>query len=78
MASLTKDNANVRQELDRVLEILGQHGKRVTLLYLEQKYGRVVNGNTSISKEQVEIALKKLFGSGSELIIKQLEKELRT
>jgi hypothetical protein len=75
MASLTKDNANVRRELDRVLEILGQHGKRVTLLYLEQKYGMVANG-APISKEQVEIALKTLFGSGSELIIRQLEKEL--
>jgi hypothetical protein len=76
MASLTKDKANVRQELDRVLEILGQHGKRVTLLYLEQRHGIAVNGSAPISKEQAEIALKTLFGSGSELIIKQLEKEL--
>jgi hypothetical protein len=76
MASLTEDKANVRHELNNVLEILGQHGKRVTLLYLEQKQGIAVNDSTPISKEQAETALKALFGSGSELIIRQLEREL--
>lgn len=77
MDTLAKDkDVRVQDALDKVLNVLGGFGKQATLYELESRYRIWVNGDTSVSMEQVEFALKELFGSASELIIKELEKEL--
>jgi hypothetical protein len=66
---------SVHEALEKTLDVLGLDGKRLTLIQLDKRYG-ILNQNRDLSLAEIEAGLEEIFGYGSELIIRQLKREL--
>jgi hypothetical protein len=68
--------ANVKQSLDRSLDIFGQKLKEDIFLHLALKYGITFDGSAAVQPKEIEEALFILFDRGAGIIIEEFRKNL--
>ena len=65
--------------LDKVLDVIGEPSRNMTMQYIRQKFGTsiVSSSNPTVSLREIEEALEELFTIGAGMIIQMLEAELQ-
>ena len=80
MASVDYDENQIKDKtrftLNEALKMFGEFSRVSAWRQLESEFQITLTGVKPISKEDIEVALKAMFGDGSALIMRSFEKEL--
>jgi hypothetical protein len=67
-----------RDAVEQAFGVLGESSKRALLYHLHQEYGITLENEQSSKLEDIEYALKCLFGPAGEIILKKIRDEVQT
>jgi hypothetical protein len=70
------ESEKIRTALNESLKMLGEYARLATWRELETQFQISLAGNRKLTRAEVAFALQKLFGRGSEAILKSFELEL--
>ena len=72
----SKSRATLKRALEKSLDLLGEPSKRSLLNYLEKEFKIAFTDRNSPKVEEIESALRQVFGQGSVIITDQLRRNL--
>ena len=73
----TEPKDQLRAALDKALGVFGGYSKAAAWNQLEREFSISRNGIRPLSRKEIDFALESLFRSGSALIMKLLDDELK-
>lgn len=71
-----KIRANLKNAFEKSLDLLGEPSKKSLLLYLEREFNISFSDQNSPKIEEIESALRQVFGQGSTIITDQFRRNL--
>jgi hypothetical protein len=73
------DGSTTKMALERSLDILGGPTKKTVLHYLSEKYGisMQIDGKSSLTIEEIKVALESMMGQAAMYILSQMQEELK-
>jgi hypothetical protein len=69
-------HAHLKKAFEKSLDVLGERSKKSLLVYLEKDLGITFREQDSPSMEELESALRSIFGQGAYIITNEFHKNL--
>ena len=66
----------IKRALENALSMVGEPSKQTLMFYMSRYYGISFDGDSECSTEEIELALRGILGSGSQIITERLHAEL--